>query len=64
MNIANTPGVQAATSAAQSPTADAVQISVLKKALDSQASGAAQLIEALPQLATSGSLGRNVDTYA
>jgi len=41
-------------------------VSVLKKALDLQASSAAQLIESLPQpaLATSGPLGTQVNTYA
>lgn len=38
---------------------------VLKKALNRQASSAAQLIQALPQpaLATSGSLGTQVNTF-
>ena len=65
MNIASSPGVQAASSS--SATGSAAQVLVLRKALDQQASGAAALIEALPQpqpLATSGSLGRNVNTYA
>lgn len=63
MNISNTPGVQAATSAAQSPAS----VLVLKKALDQQATNAAQLLQALPQmpqLATSGAIGRNVNTTA
>ena len=67
MQIANSPGVQSAVAAAQAPAADAVQMAVLKKALDTQAAGAATLIAALPQppaLASSGSLGRNVDTFA
>ena len=44
----------------------AASISVLKKALDVQASSALQLIQALPQatLASSGSLGTQVNTYA
>lgn len=39
---------------------------VLKKALDLQAAGAAQLLQALPQpaLAPSGTLGTLVNTYA
>jgi hypothetical protein len=39
---------------------------VMKKALDAQASGAAQLIAALPQpaLATSGTVGTKVNTFA
>jgi hypothetical protein len=68
MNIANTPSVQAATVAAQSTTADSVNILVLKKALDSQAVAAATLLQALPQptpaLATSGSLGTQVNAFA
>ncbi len=67
MNIANTPAVQTATAAAQSPTSDAVHMLVLKKALDSQAVAAAALIQALPQpvpLATEGNLGTQVNTFA
>ncbi len=68
MNIASTPGVQAATQAASSATADSVNILVLKKALDNQAVAAATLLQALPQpvpaLATSGSVGTQVNTFA
>jgi hypothetical protein len=67
MDITSNSGVSAATTAAQAPAADAVNISVLRKALDAQATMAAALIEAIPQqpqLATEGSLGRNVNTYA
>jgi len=68
MNIASTPAVQSATAAAsQGPTADAVQIAVLKKALDAQAMAAATLIQSLPAspaLATEGSLGTRLNTYA
>lgn len=41
-------------------------VAVLKKALQVQASSAAQLIQALPQpaLATSGTLGTRLNTYA
>ena len=41
-------------------------VSVLKKALNLQASSAAQLIQALPQpaLASSGAVGTRVNTYA
>lgn len=44
-----------------------VQVSVLKKALDVQASGALALLQALPTampLAPSGSLGTQVNVYA
>jgi hypothetical protein len=68
MNISSTPAVQAATAAAsQGPVADAVQILVLKKALDAQAVAAATLIQSLPAapaLATGGSLGTRLNTYA
>jgi hypothetical protein len=67
MNIANTPAVQAASAAAQGDTADAVNMLVLKKALNQQASAAAALIEALPtppSLATSGSVGTRLNTFA
>lgn len=65
MTLTNSAGVASAT--AQASSGDAAQILVLKKALKLQASSAAALIQALPQpqpLATSGSLGRNVDTFA
>ena len=44
----------------------AVAVSVLKKSLDQQASMASQLIATLlePALATSGSLGTQVNTFA
>lgn len=64
MNIANTSAVQSATAAAQGQTADAVNILVLKKALDTQASSAAALLQALPQPATQGSLGTQLNTFA
>ncbi len=66
MNIANTPAVQSATAAAQGQTADAVNILVLKKALDTQAAAAVTLLQALPQpqLATQGSVGTQLNTYA
>jgi hypothetical protein len=68
MNIGNSPSVNTATAAAsQGPAFDAVQILVLRKALNTQAAGALALIQAIPQqpqLATEGSLGRNVNTYA
>jgi Putative motility protein len=67
MNIASNSGVSAATAAAQSSTAGAVQIRVLNKALNTQAATAATLIQSLPQppaLATTGKVGTNVNTYA
>ena len=58
--------ISTATGQASRATSDAVQITVLKKALDAQASAAATLLQALPQpaLASSGSLGTQVNTFA
>lgn len=59
--------VRVASSQAQGETADAVNLLVLRKALDIQAAGASALLSALPQqpaLATEGSLGRNLNVYA
>lgn len=68
MNISSSPSVSTATAAAsQGPKADAVNILVLRKALNTQAASAVALLEAIPdqpKLATEGSLGRNVNTYA
>jgi len=53
-------------SLSQAKTGDAVAITVLKKALDIQAQGALQLIQALPQPMTSSppNLGNSVNTFA
>lgn len=62
--------VNTATALATSKTADALNVRVLKKALDTQEAAAATLLQALPQapaqpsLATSGSLGTQLNTYA
>ncbi len=71
MNIANSASVSAAVNSASSGAQGTVQSAastlVLKKALDMQASDAVQLLNALPQqpaLATEGSVGRNVNTFA
>ena len=62
--------VSSATAAASAADLGSVQgaasVSVLKKALHAQASSVATLIQALPQpaLATSGSVGTQVNTYA
>lgn len=66
MNISSTASVQAATSAASSDTADSVNILVLKKALDMQATTATTLLQALPQppLATEGPVGTKINTFA
>ena len=62
--------VNTATRMASAQTSDAVNIAVLKKALDVQQTSAATLIDAMvqtmpqPPLATSGTLGTQVNTYA
>ena len=71
MVITNSPSVDAAVGNASSSTpgtvGNAAGMMVLRKALDTQAAGAAALISALPQpptLATEGHLGRNINAYA
>jgi hypothetical protein len=66
MNISNSSAVQAATSAATASTSDAVNMLVLKKALNMQAASAATLLQALPQppLANSGNVGTRLNTFA
>ena len=62
--------VNTATSLASAKTSDVLNMVVLKKALDMQAVSAATMIDAMqqsmpqPQLATSGTLGTNVNTFA
>lgn len=67
MNIGNDASVRAATSAAQNSNATEVQMAVLKKALNSQAASVQPLLDSLPQapkLATEGTVGTQVNTYA
>lgn len=67
MDIANSTAVNAATTQTQGETADAVNLLVLRKALDIQADGALALLSALPPqpaLATEGPLGRHLNVYA
>ncbi|MEI8159210.1 MAG: YjfB family protein [Burkholderiales bacterium] len=66
MNVSSTTTTQVTTSLGQSDTVDAVSIAVLRKALDLQGSSAVALIQALPQpsLATQGSVGTKVNTFA
>ena len=67
MNISSTPAVQSATSATAASASDAVNVLVLKKALDIQAVAAATLLQSLPQppaLASTGSVGTRVNTFA
>ena len=62
--------VSTATNLASAKTSDALNMVVPKKALDMQAVSAATMIDAMqqsmpqPQLATSGTLGPNVNTLA
>ncbi|CAM3870774.1 putative motility protein [Roseateles saccharophilus] len=71
MDIANSANVSAAVSNASNGAPGTVQGAastlVLRKALDVQATSAIALLNALPQqpaLATQGSVGRNVNTFA
>ncbi|MFN3436853.1 MAG: YjfB family protein [Acidovorax sp.] len=62
--------VSTATALASAKTSDALNMVVLKKAIDIQASSAATLLNAMqqsmpqPALATSGTLGTQVNTFA
>ena len=62
--------INTATNMASAKTSDAVNITMLKKALDMQQATAAIMIDAMaqsvpqPQLATSGTLGTQVNTFA
>jgi hypothetical protein len=62
--------IHTASALAQARTSEAVNISVLKQAMDTQEITAATLLEAVqlptpaPALATSGSLGTLVNTFA
>lgn len=55
-----------ATSLSQVQTSNAIQVAVLKKALDAQSAGALALIEAIPDAPRSNppNLGNAVDTFA
>jgi len=67
MDINTDSTVGAAAAAASASQGDGPQTAALKKALDSQATEAAGLINALPKmpsLATEGSVGTRVNTFA
>lgn len=53
-----------ATALATQKNSDAVNIAVLKKALDSQANAAVGLIQALPPVPSNPNIGRNINTTA
>ena len=63
MEIASTSGHSSAMTQAQ--LSEAVSIAVLRKAIDIQAQGALQLLQALPQVANNPpNLGNNIDVKA
>ncbi len=67
MSLTNDMSVSAAVAASQSSSAGDLQMMVLNKALNSQAAAAVTLIDAVPKpptLATEGSLGTRLNTYA
>lgn len=70
MDVTSQNLIQAATTLTESRTAQAVQVSVLKKALDASEAGAMALLQALPQptgdlpLASEGHLGTQLNTLA
>lgn len=69
MDIALTNAIiKTATTLEQNKVAEAVQMNVLKKSMDIQASAVTTLLEtvppAQPPLATQGALGTQVNTYA
>lgn len=65
MEAVSSATVSNASTADPGAVSGAASLLVLKKALNMQASAAAQLIQALPQpaLATAGSLGTKVNTF-
>ena len=64
MDVSNI--ASAATAMSQAQTSNAVQMAVLKKAMDIGTNSAEQLIEAIPQAAAPNPphLGNSIDTYA
>jgi hypothetical protein len=67
MDLTSSSIVNPATAAASASAGGDAQTLMLKKALDSEATQAAGLIDSLPRqpaLATQGNLGTNVNTYA
>jgi spore coat protein CotF len=63
MDVSNI--ASAATAMSNAQTSNAVQMAVLKKAMDIGKNSAEQLIEALPQAgANPPNLGNHIDTYA
>lgn len=70
MEISANAAVSAAVMQQQVNTQEQVQVGMLKKAIDTQASNALSLITALPQPAAAsnstpvGNLGQNINTYA
>ncbi|AKZ63936.1 hypothetical protein F506_15835 [Herbaspirillum hiltneri N3] len=61
MDVGNIPAVASALAAKE--TSDSVNIAMLKKALDTQATAAVGILQALP-LPANPNIGRNVNTVA
>lgn len=66
MDVVTSSAASSASAATPGSVQGAASVRVLKKAMDLQAASATQLIASLPQpaLATSGSLGTKVNTFA
>jgi hypothetical protein len=67
MDVGNISSIAStATQMSQAKTADAVSMAVLKKAMDIETQSAAQLLQALPPVASTNppNLGNNVNTMA
>ena len=67
MDVGNISSIaSAATQMSEGKTADAVAVAVLKKAMEIETQSAAQLLQALPPVASTNppNLGNNVNTMA
>jgi hypothetical protein len=67
MDVGNVSSIAStATQMSQAKTADAVAVAVLRKAMDIEAQSAAQLLQALPPVASNNppNLGNSVNTMA
>jgi hypothetical protein len=67
MNISNNAAVNSAVAATESSSAGSIQTAVLGAVLGSQGQNVLSLIQSIPQpaaLATSGSIGTRLNTYA
>jgi hypothetical protein len=67
MNISNNAAVGSAVAATESSSSGAIQTAVLGAVLGSEGQNALSLVQSIPQvtaLATSGSIGTRLNTYA